>query len=217
MKTPEGPRAVSVRLLPTPRRQGWVKWYKESKGYGFIYEEDGGDIYVNSVDLAREEVLQEGQKVTYQRGTVDGKLRALNVEVVLPTRRKGRVKWFNPQKGYGFIDQADYEDDIYVNRTDIVEGSRLFKGQSVTYEEALIDGKSRAVNVEVDPLNRQQGTVKWFNSEKSFGFITQEDGSEIFVHQSDLGDVKKLKGGQQVTYERVETQKGPKAVKVRLV
>jgi CspA family cold shock protein len=64
------------------------------------------------------------------------------------------------------------------------------------------------------------GTVKWFNSEKGYGFITPEDGSkDLFVHFSGIeGDgYKSLNEGQKVEYEASQGQKGPQASKVRPV
>ena len=61
-----------------------------------------------------------------------------------------------------------------------------------------------------------QGTVKWFNDEKGFGFIEQEGGSDVFVHHSAIQaeGFKSLKEGQSVTMEVVEGQKGLQAENV---
>ncbi|HEX4835427.1 MAG TPA: cold-shock protein [bacterium] len=64
------------------------------------------------------------------------------------------------------------------------------------------------------------GTVKWFNSEKGYGFITPEDGSkDLFVHFSGIvGDgYKSLNEGQKVEYEASQGQKGPQASNVRVI
>ncbi|MBS4209860.1 cold-shock protein CspD [Bacillus sp. FJAT-50079] len=60
------------------------------------------------------------------------------------------------------------------------------------------------------------GTVKWFNSEKGFGFIEVEGGNDVFVHFSAIqGDgYKTLDEGQQVEFEIVEGQRGPQAENV---
>lgn len=65
-----------------------------------------------------------------------------------------------------------------------------------------------------------KGTVKWFNAEKGFGFITPEDGSDdVFVHYSAIKSdgYKKLDEGQKVDFELTEGQKGPAAADVTVV
>ncbi len=61
------------------------------------------------------------------------------------------------------------------------------------------------------------GTVKWFNSTKGFGFITSEDGTDLFVHYSDIQTegFRTLEEGQAVTFEVTEGPKGPKAANVQ--
>ncbi|MGX7014946.1 cold-shock protein [Vagococcus silagei] len=61
-----------------------------------------------------------------------------------------------------------------------------------------------------------QGTVKWFNAEKGFGFIQQEEGNDVFVHFSAIeGDgFKTLEEGQAVNFEIEETDRGPQAANV---
>ena len=62
----------------------------------------------------------------------------------------------------------------------------------------------------------EHGTVKWFNAEKGYGFITREDGSDVFVHFSAIqGEgYKTLEEGQAVTFEVVDSDRGPQAVNV---
>ena len=61
-----------------------------------------------------------------------------------------------------------------------------------------------------------QGTVKWFIVKKGFGFITQDDGTDVFVHFSSLKQdgFKTLQEGDKVKYDVVQGQKGPQASNV---
>ena len=61
-----------------------------------------------------------------------------------------------------------------------------------------------------------KGTVKWFNSEKGFGFITKEDGNDVFVHFSAIQSdgFKTLEEGQKVEFGVEEGSRGPQATNV---
>ncbi len=60
-----------------------------------------------------------------------------------------------------------------------------------------------------------QGTVKWFNDAKGFGFITQDDGSkDCFVHHSAIQGFKTLSEGDRVEFDIVQGDKGPAAENV---
>lgn len=63
------------------------------------------------------------------------------------------------------------------------------------------------------------GTVKWFNDSKGFGFITSDDGADVFVHHSDIEaeGFRSLAEGENVEFEVTEGSKGPKATGVRKV
>jgi cold shock protein len=62
-----------------------------------------------------------------------------------------------------------------------------------------------------------QGTVKWFNSQKGFGFITTEEGNDVFVHYSGIesGGFKTLNEGDKVSFDLTQGQKGDQAVNVK--
>jgi len=63
------------------------------------------------------------------------------------------------------------------------------------------------------------GTVKWFNAEKGFGFITGEDGNDVFAHFSQIqkDGYKSLEEGQKVSYDVVKGPKGPQAENIVLI
>ena len=63
------------------------------------------------------------------------------------------------------------------------------------------------------------GTVQWFNNQKGFGFIEQEDGPDVFVHHSAINAVgfKSLDEGDRVTFDIEQGQKGPAAANVTVI
>ncbi len=62
----------------------------------------------------------------------------------------------------------------------------------------------------------EKGTVKWFNAEKGYGFISRENGEDVFVHFSaiTMDGFKTLEEGQEVEFEIVDGEKGPQATNV---
>ena len=64
-----------------------------------------------------------------------------------------------------------------------------------------------------------KGTVKWFNNQKGFGFITDEKGKDVFVHFTGLNmeGFKTLEENQSVEFDVVDGEKGPQAVNVTVV
>ena len=63
------------------------------------------------------------------------------------------------------------------------------------------------------------GTVKWFNGEKGFGFITGEDGQDVFAHFSQINKdgYKTLEEGEKVSFDIVDGAKGPQAANITTI
>ncbi len=68
-------------------------------------------------------------------------------------------------------------------------------------------------------MSTSTGTVKWFNADKGYGFIEQENGPDLFVHFRAINSdgFKTLEEGQQVSFEVTDGQKGPQAENVTLL
>ncbi|MBM3490357.1 MAG: cold shock domain-containing protein [Alphaproteobacteria bacterium] len=160
------------------------------------------------------------------------------------------VKWFNSEKGFGFIELSDGSGDAFLHigvlqaagRESVPPGAKLrvevgqgAKGRQVTRVLEVDESTATAEparrgpprprpgggRMQHDPATAAplDGAVKWFNSEKGFGFIGADDGGkDVFVHISVLerSGVTSLAEGQRVAMRVVETPKGREAVSISL-
>ena len=90
------------------------------------------------------------------------------------------------------------------------ERPRLCYGISAFLEDAIL---------KIGGFVMTRGTVKWFNSQKGFGFITDENGKDVFVHYSGLNmeGYKNLEENQQVEFDVIDGEKGPQATNVTVI
>ncbi len=83
-------------------------------------------------------------------------------------------------------------------------------------EEEIEENNTEEIKAGEESMN---GTVKWFNDSKGYGFISREDGDDVFVHHSSIAGegFKSLAEGDEVTFEIEQGDKGPSAVNVQKV
>jgi CspA family cold shock protein len=166
------------------------------------------------------------------------------------------VKWFSPEKGFGFVELSDGSGDAFLHGSVLAQSGigavqpgetlevRLgpgHKGPHVTEVLSVNSGTASPVAprrssirsaasyglgtdsshpASPDTAVEETGRVKWFNTEKGYGFITRDSGAEdLFVHISavERSGLTGLSEGDRVIVDVVEGRKGAEAARVRLV
>jgi cold shock protein len=155
------------------------------------------------------------------------------------------VKWYNPDKGFGFV-QLPTGGDAFLHVSVVERSGNNTVPPGATLEVRTAPGQKGLQITEIlsvdtstalpeqprrprperpyqsadQPAVEEIGTVKWYNPDKGFGFIVRDrGGKDIFVHVSALnrGGLVDLAEGQRVVVDMVEGVKGPEAVSVRLI
>jgi CspA family cold shock protein len=159
---------------------------------------------------------------------------------------RGQVKWFNPNKGYGFVQLSDGSGDAFLHASALagISVGALQPGVTIEFRTApaqrglqvteviSVDSstaapprpprKSLRSPSERPPLEasvQEMGTVKWYNAAKGFGFIVLDrGGKDVFVHVSALqrAGIMGLSEGQRVYVGVAEGQKGPEAASIQV-
>ncbi|MGI5191940.1 cold-shock protein [Promicromonospora sp. CA-289599] len=134
---------------------------------------------------------------------------------------QGTVRWFDADRGFGFIDLGNEAEDLFVHASEIVgdDGPKLLReGQAVEFEvgEGERGPQARRVRVTGDQAADAPvgvlGTVSWYEPAKGYGFVTPDDGrGEIFVHSSAIVGGGVISEGQRVAFLVVDGEKGPQA------
>lgn len=169
------------------------------------------------------------------------------------------VKWFNPEKGFGFVALSDGSGDAFLHantlnnagHSSVSPGAslrvRIGQGQKgrqvsevISVDESTATPQTRGApgglggggggmrpaagagprrGAPTGPSVETQGTVKWYNATKGFGFVApSEGGKDVFVHASALqrAGLTQLAEGQAVVMDVVQGTKGPEAASIRL-
>jgi len=155
------------------------------------------------------------------------------------------VKWFKPERGFGFVELADGSGDAFLHATVLERNGIAAVQPGETLEIRVAPGQKGPQVTEVISVDtstatpaltrrspypaggrpmaetavEEAGTVKWYNAQKGFGFIVREGGGkDAFVHASVLerSGIANLNEGQHVVIDIAEGRKGPEAVRVRL-
>lgn len=230
------PRVEGAQLV------GIVKRYSSKNGYGFITVEDGGpDCFVHQSEIVVDgfRCLEEGARVQFRHVTRKDKPTATQVRPLPGSRFKifksradaqtksvqssdlghvtGYVKWFDVQKGFGFIvlDETPEQPsaDVFVHIKEVASQLPLQEGQRVGFElTEEVGGRFKAFNVcatggqlpffpssepFVPPFSPQftsTGVVRFFNVDRGYGFLTPADSSpDVYFNRAAIlsGDIVK--------------------------
>lgn len=223
---------------------------------GFIAPADGSpDVFVHRSNLLDGNALVIGSEVVFEPGWDDSKSKPIAAKCSgattvttltggaprrvgsgppLTNGQPGTVKAWLDERGMGFISPADGGPDVFVHRSNLLDGNCLSVGAQVMFEAGWDESKAKPIAKAVSGAamaptmsgkggwgapsipNGQHGVVKAWIEARGMGFITPADGSaDVFVHRSNLVDGDALIVGAPVVFEAgFDPQKGKPIAKV---
>lgn len=123
-------------------------------------------------------------------------------------RITGKVKFFNKQRGFGFLD-VDSK-DYFVHISD-VEGENLLGGELVEFKPVEGHKGLQAIEiVRLDPpvMKEETGVVHYYDESKGYGFISREGKADVFAHFTDFEDIEDSSEIQKGLHVRFEVRNG---------
>jgi CspA family cold shock protein len=156
-------------------------------------------------------------------------------------RAEGKVKWFNANKGFGFVTMDDGSQDAFLPMAilrragydDVREGASITCEVSIGAKGPLV---TNVLNIDLStavapslggndrrrpgPSTMMEGAVKWFEAEKGYGFISPDGGGkDVFIHITALrrSGVTAIGPGQRVRVEVIDGRKGLEADRIELI
>jgi len=178
-----------------PESTAIVKWFNAEKGFGFVEMTEGtGDVFLHASVLARTGITAVSPGAT--------------LKVRIGQGQKG------PQ-----VTEVTEVDESTAQAAPVARGPRPPASGGGFGGGGFGGGQRRGFESPAPSGPEQQGTVKWYNTSKGFGFIAPEDGGkDVFVHASALrrAGLTELAEGQRVTIQVTQGQKGPEAASIRI-
>jgi CspA family cold shock protein len=208
--------APSAPVSTGPESQAVVKWFNGEKGFGFVeLSEGGGDVFLHASVLARTGATTVNPGATLKVRVGQGQKGPQVTEVIEVDESTASAA----PAGGGGAPRAPRPGGFGADRGGYGGGDRGGYGGGGGGGGGGFGAPRRGFDAPVPSGPEQQGTVKWYNQAKGFGFIAPEDGGkDVFVHASALrrAGLTELAEGQRVTIQITQGQKGPEAASIRV-
>jgi CspA family cold shock protein len=186
-----------------PEHDATVKWFNPEKGFGFVALSDGsGDafLHANTLNQSGHNAVSPGATLRVrigqgQKGRQVSEVLSVDESTATPSAGRGAGGASRGPAAGGFPDRS---------------GGGGFSGDR---------GAAPRRGAPTGPSVEMQGTVKWYNATKGFGFVApSEGGKDVFVHASALqrAGVMQLAEGQTIWMDVVQGAKGPEAASIRI-